>query len=147
MRFRVEIDPEGEEEILATVRRRTGLIDQIEALILKEAGEDRILGYTEDDWKELRFGDIECVMVQGDKTYAIDTGGERYRLKARLYEVERKLPDSFFRINKSALANRERIQRFSVSFNGAVDVVFRCGYRDYVSRRCLRTIKERMEIK
>lgn len=147
MRFRVEIDPEGEEEILATVHRRTGLIDQIEALVLKEAGEDRILGYTEDDWKELRFGDIECVMVQGDKTYAIDTGGERYRLKARLYEVERKLPDSFFRINKSALANRERIQRFSVSFNGAVDVVFRCGYRDYVSRRCLRTIKERMEIK
>lgn len=147
MRFRVEIDPEGEEEILTTVHRRTGLIDQIEALVLKEAGEDRILGYTEDDWKELRFGDIECVMVQGDKTYAIDTGGERYRLKARLYEVERKLPDSFFRINKSALANRERIQRFSVSFNGAVDVVFRCGYRDYVSRRCLRTIKERMEIK
>lgn len=147
MRFRVEIDPEREEEILATVHRRTGLIDQIEALVLREAGEDRIVGYTEDDWKELRFEDIECVMVQGDKTYAIDTGGERYRLKARLYEMERKLPDGFFRINKSALANRERIQRFSVSFNGAVDVVFRCGYRDYVSRRCLRTIKERMEIK
>lgn len=147
MRFRVEIDPEREEEILATVHRRTGLIDQIEALVLREAGEDRIVGYTEDDWKELRFEDIECVMVQGDKTYAIDTSGERYRLKARLYEMERKLPDGFFRINKSALANRERIQRFSVSFNGAVDVVFRCGYRDYVSRRCLRTIKERMEIK
>lgn len=57
------------------------------------------------------------------------------------------MPDSFLRINKSALANRERIDRFTVSFNGAVDVIFKSGYRDYVSRRCFRVIKERMGIK
>lgn len=147
MRFRVQIDPAAEEEILATVHQRTGLIDQIEAMVLGEESTDRMVGYTEDDWKELRFADIECVIVQEDKTYAIDSRGERYRLKARLYEVEELLPDSFLRINKSALANRERIDRFTVSFNGAVDVIFKSGYRDYVSRRCFRAIKERMGIK
>ena len=146
MRFRLQIDPSKEEELLAVVHRRTGLIDRIEALILEEGG-DRIIGYTEDDWKELRFGEIECIMVQNDKTYAIDTSGERFRLKLRLYETEQLLPDSFFRINKSAVANRTHIERFTVSFNGAVDVVFKSGYRDYVSRRCLRSIKERMDIK
>ncbi len=49
MRFRLQIDPSKEEELLAVVHRRTGLIDRIEALILEEGG-DRIIGYTEDDW-------------------------------------------------------------------------------------------------
>ncbi len=147
MKFCLRIDPAAEEEILATVHRRTGLIDRIEALVLEETGENRITGYTEDDRKELFFRDIECIIVQGDKTYAIDRHGERFLLKARLYEVEKRLPDCFFRINKSALANRERIDRFTASFNGAVDVLFQCGYRDYVSRRCFRAIKERMGIK
>ena len=144
MRFRVEIDPDREEEILARVHRRTELIDRIEVLV---QGRDRLTGYTEDDWKELSFSEIECVLVQEDKTYAVDIRGERFRLKARLYELEALLPDSFLRINKSALANRERIDRFTVSFNGAVDVIFKSGYRDYVSRRCFRVIKERMGIK
>lgn len=147
MKFTLRIDPNREEEILATVHRRTGLIDRIEALVLGEGGADRITGYSEDDWKELRFEEIECILVQEDKTYALDLYGERYLLKGRLYEVERLLPDSFFRINKSALANRDRIDRFTASFNGAVDVLFQCGYRDYVSRRCFRAIKERMGIK
>lgn len=147
MKFRLQIDLNGEEEVIAVVRQRTELIDQIEALVLGETGEDKMIGYTEDDWKELSVKELECIFVQGDKTYAIDGGGERFRLKARLYEVEKRLPDCFFRINKSALANRERIDRFTLSFNGAVDVVFQCGHRDYVSRRCFRAIKERMGIK
>lgn len=148
MRFRVEIDPDREEEVLAVVHRRTELIEKLQALVQgQEKGPGRLTGYTEDEWKELPFSEIECVLVQGDKTYAVDIRGERFRLKARLYELEELLPDSFLRINKSALANREQIDRFTVSFNGAVDVIFKSGYRDYVSRRCFRAIKERMGIK
>ena len=147
MRFRLQIDPEAEEEVLVTVHRRTQLIDRLEALVLGGEQGERIIGYREDDWRELNFRDVECILVQEDRTYAIDSRGERFLLKARLYEVEKLLPDSFFRINKSAIANRDRIERFTASFNGAVDVKFRCGYQDYVSRRCFRAIKERMGIK
>ena len=147
MRFRLQIDPMAEEEILASVHKRSPLIDQIEALVLGEGRLERIVGYTEDDWRELRLEEVECILVQEDKTYAIAAGGERYRLKARLYEIEECLPENFFRINKSAIANRERIERFTAAFNGAVDVKFKCGYQDYVSRRCFRVIKERMGIK
>lgn len=72
MRFRVEIDPDREEEILARVHRRTELIDRIEVLV---QGRDRLTGYTEGDWKELSFSEIECVLVQEDKTYAVDIRG------------------------------------------------------------------------
>lgn len=147
MKFQLRIDPEAEEEVLATVHRRSGFTDRLEALVLGGEQGERIIGYREDDWRELSFQDIECILVQEDRTYAIDGRGERFLLKARLYEVEKLLPDSFFRINKSAIANRDRIQRFTASFNGAVDVTFQCGYQDYVSRRCFRAIRERMGIK
>lgn len=147
MKFHLRLDPAAEEEVLVTAHRRTQLIDRIEALALGGEQGERIIGYREDDWRELSFRDIECILVQEDRTYAIDGRGERFLLKARLYEVEKLLPDCFLRINKSAIANRDRIERFSASFNGAVDVKFQCGYQDYVSRRCFRAIKERMGVK
>lgn len=147
MRFQLQIEPEEEEVIRATVHRRTELIDRIESLVRGEGKTDRLIGYGEEDWKELALEEIECILVQENKTYAIDRKGNRYRLKARLYEIEQQLPGNFFRINKSAIANRSHIQRFTVAFNGAVNVVFRCGYEEYVSRRCFRAIKERVGIK
>ena len=80
------------------------------------------------------------------KTYAVNEKGTRYLLKYRLYELEELLPQNFFRINKSALANLDRLQRLALSFNGSVDAVFRCGYRDYVSRRCLSALKRRLGV-
>ncbi len=147
MKFKLIIDSETDEEVVATVHRRTALIDEIEALILKHAGTDRILAYTEDDIKMLPFSEIECITVLDGKTYAIDSRNRRYRLKQRLYELEAVLPSSFIRINKSALANESRLDRFSVTYAGSVDAVFKCGYTEYVSRRCFAQIKRRLETK
>lgn len=147
MKFKLIIDKEKDEEVVATVHRPTALTDEIEALVLRFAGEDRIPAYTEDDMKMLRYSDIECVTVLNGKTYAIDSGNRRYRLKLRLYELEAMLPSSFIRINKSTLANENRLERFSVAYSGAVDAVFQCGYTEYVSRRCFRQIKRRFESK
>ena len=145
MKFKLIIDTQKDEEITATVHRRSPLTDQIEALVMQYTGTDRIAAYTEDDRKLLPFGEIECITVLEGKTYAIDIHGKRYRLKQRLYELEAVLPASFIRINKSAIANENQLERFSASFSGAVDAVFRSGYREYVSRRCFAEIKRRFE--
>ena len=101
--------------------------------------------YTEDDIKVLKFSEIECVTVDGSKTYAVDVTGERYRLKMRLYEISEILPGYFIKINKSSLANRKQIERFSAAFSGSVDVIFKSGFRDYVSRRCFADIKKELK--
>ena len=145
MKFKLIIDKEKDEEVVATVHDRTALTDEIEALVLKHAGSDRIPAYTEDDMKMLPFSDIECITVLNGKTYAIDTQNRQYRLKLRLYELEALLPSSFIRINKSTLANENRLDRFAVTYSGSVDAVFQCGYREYVSRRCFTQIKRRLE--
>ena len=145
MKFRLIIDKEKDEEIVVSVHQRTALIDEIEALISKHT--DRIPGYIEDDIKMLSVSEIECVTVLDGKTYAIDSKNRRYRLKQRLYELEVQLPSSFIRINKSTLANEAHLDRFAVAYAGSVDAVFKCGYREYVSRRCFAQIKRRLESK
>ena len=145
MKFKLILDKSKEEEVVATVHSRTPLIDEIEALISKYT--DRIPGYTEDDIKMLAISEIECVTVLDGKTYAIDSKNRRYRLKQRLYELEATLPPSFIRINKSTLANEKALDRFTVTYAGSVDAVFKCGYTEYVSRRCFAQIKRRLESK
>jgi len=147
MDFRLIIDRERPEEVVATVHERSVLTDQIELLVMQYTGTDRIAAYTEDDMKMLLYEEIECITVIDGKTYAIDNRGDRYRLKQRLYELEQKLPACFIRINKSSLANENRLERFSAGFSGAVDAVFKSGYKEYVSRRCFAAIKRRIDAK
>ena len=75
----------------------------------------------------------------------MDTRGHQYRIQDRLRDLECVLPSYFIRINKSALANEHHIERFDADFSGGVDAVFRCGYREYVSRRCFAEIRRRYD--
>lgn len=145
MIFKLIIDESKPEEVVVTAHSRSPLTEKIEALVTAEAGNDKVAAYLDDDLVLLPFSQIECVTVQGGKTYAIGTKAQRYRLKQRLYELEQLLPGHFIRINKSAIANEKRLERFRPSFSGAVDAVFKCGYTEYVSRRCFAAIKRRFE--
>lgn len=145
MKFRLIIDKEKDEEVVATVHGRSDLIDEIEALVLKHTATDRIPGYMDDDIKMLSVSQIQCITVLDGKTYAIDENNCRYRLKQRLYEIEAVLPPSFIRINKSAIANEAALDRFAATYTGGVDAVFKCGYKEYVSRRCFSQIKRRFD--
>ena len=145
MKFRLIINKDKDEEVVATVHNRTALTDEIEALILRYAGAERIPGYRGEEIKLLSVSEIECITVLDGKTYAIDSQNCHYRIKQRLYEWEQQLPGSFIRINKSTLANEHCLDRFAVTVAGGVDAVFKCGYREYVSRRCFAQIKRRFD--
>ena len=147
MKFSLIIDPDKPEEIVATVHERSSLTEQIEALVLQHSRTDRLIGYADDEMKILPFAQIECITVLDSKIYAIDNKNRRYRLKQRLYELEEQLPSFFIRINKSTLANENCLDHFTVTYSGAVDAVFRCGYTEYVSRRCFSEIKRRFDKK
>ena len=145
MKYRLIIDKNAEEEIVATVHGPSALTQQIENLVLQFSGTDAIMGYREDGMSWLHFSEIECITVLDRKVMALDAQGNRYRIQERLRDLEEILPSYFIRINKSALANEHRIARFDAAFSGGVDAVFRCGYREYVSRRCFAEIKRRYD--
>ena len=103
------------------------------------------MGYREDELRKLSFSEVECITILDRKVIAIDGKGNQYRIQERLRDLENILPSYFIRINKSALANEHCIIRFDAVFSGSVDAVFRCGYREYVSRRCFAEIRRRYE--
>ena len=143
MKYRLIIDREAEEEIVATVNAPSSLTEEIENLILCYSGSEYIIGFRNDEMRKLAFSEIECVITEDRKVIAIDAQCNKYIIKDRLYELEESLPSYFIRINKSALANEHRILRFDATFSGGVDAVFACGYKEYVSRRCFAQIKRR----
>lgn len=143
MEFKLIVDPSRPEVVTAAVHARSELTDQIEALVLRYSGADRLTVYTQDEVRQLPFSQIECLTVIDGKTWAINGTGTKYRVKLRLYELEAVVPACFIRINRSTLANEKRLERFAASFSGAVDAVFQCGWREYVSRRCFAQIKRR----
>ena len=145
MKYKLIIDKDAEEEILAVVHAPSPLTQQIEDLIRNYSGTDSLMGYREDEMRRLTFPEIECITILDRKVLAIDTQGTRYRISERLRDLETILPSYFIRINKSTLANERRIVRFDAAFSGGVDAVFRCGYREYVSRRCFAEIRRRYE--
>ena len=145
MRYKLIIDKDAEEEIVAIVHAPSALTQQIENLICSYSGPDSILGHREEEMRKLAFSEIECITILDRKVLAIDRAGNRFWLKDRLRDLEERLPSYFIRINKSTLANEHRIARFDAVFSGGVDAVFQCGYREYVSRRCFAEIRRRYE--
>ena len=145
MKYRLIIDKNAEEEIIAIVHSPSALTQQIENLVCSFSGSDSIMGYRDDELRKLAFEEIECITILDRKVIAIDTNGDHYRLQERLRDLESVLPSYYIRINKSTLANEHRIRRFDAAFSGGVDAVFQCGYREYVSRRCFAEIRKRYE--
>ena len=145
MKYKLIIDKNVEEEIIAIVHSPSALTEQIENLICSYEGANYIMGYQDDERRKLEYQEIECITVLDRKVIAIDTEGKRYRVQDRLRDLEERLPSYFIRINKSTLANEHRILKFETAFNGGVDAIFQCGYKDYVSRRCFAESRRRYE--
>lgn len=145
MKYKLVIDKEADEEIIAVVHAPSSLTRQIEDLVRGFSGADFVMGYREDEMRKLAFSEIECITVLDRKVIAVDSDGKHYRIQDRLRDLEDILPSYFIRINKSTLANEHRIARFDAVFSGGVDAVFQSGYREYVSRRCFGAIRRRYE--
>lgn len=143
MKFRLIIDVDAEEEITARVKSESHLTDEIRRLCEEQGGE--IIGYRDNTAVVLSSADVCCFTVDGGKVVAVTENGN-YAVKTRLYLLDERF-GSFVYINQSCLANVKKIKRFDVSVGGSLRVTFVGGHTDYVSRRCMKTVKERFGIK
>lgn len=140
MKFTVIITNERDEEVVIYAREKTKLIEDIENLIRDNAFE--LIGYSGYEAVNLRTDEVVCFLVEEGKVYAI-TDKNRFRLKSRLYQLEETLPENFVKINQSCIANIKKIERFDTSVSGTLLIKFKNGYKDYVSRRQMKAVKER----
>lgn len=140
MKCKVFIDKNHEEEVVIYSHQRNSLVEQIESLVNSQ--EIEITGYKEQETVKLDLSEIFCFICEENKIFAL-TEKERFKIKLRLYQLEEKLPQNFVKLNQSCIGNVKKIQRFNASFGGSLSVEFKNGYKDYVSRRQLKIVKER----
>ena len=143
MKCEIIIDPSCEERVVIYAKEESSLIQEIKQLA--ENSEKDLLGYAGDEIVKLNPSDICHISVIGGKVYAT-VGRQRYLLKERLYFLEEKLPENFVKINQSCLANIKKTERFDTSLSGTLKIHFKNGDTDYVSRRQLKAVKERLGI-
>lgn len=140
MKCTLIITDEHEEEVVIYARERTKLTNDIEMLVCGSVPE--LIGYKENEVVKLNSDLISCFTVEGNKVYAL-TDSEKLQIKLRLYQLEEMLSDTFVKINQSCIANIRKIERFDTSVSGTLLIKFKNGYKDYVSRRQMKAVKER----
>ncbi|MBQ7381219.1 MAG: LytTR family transcriptional regulator [Clostridia bacterium] len=143
MKYKIEIVESQNEDFVICAKQPSETLDKIKAL-LRES-EQVLFGYTEGGAVRLDEKDVDCFFTEGGRVYALTKEG-RFLVKERLFRLEEMLSVGFVKINQSCLVNLSAITRFETSIGGALLVVLRHGYRDYVSRRQLKTVKERIGI-
>ncbi|MBP3436637.1 MAG: LytTR family transcriptional regulator [Clostridia bacterium] len=143
MKFTLHIVPDGEEEVIVYAKEKSALCEKIRQTCEEFSLE--IVGYGEKEAVKLSAEEIVCFTVETGKVWA-RTEKEIYAVKQRLYVLEEMLGEGFVKINQSCLARISAIRKFEYSFSCALKVVFKNGYTDYVSRRCIKTVKERVGI-
>lgn len=144
MQCEIIIDPNGEERVVIYARQESDLTRAI--CRLAEEHTTPLMGYRDGEIVPLTPAQIACVMVEGDKVYAL-CADEKLQMKQRLYVLEEILGDGFVRLNQSCLANKNWVERFDASLSGTLKVKFKNGHTDYVSRRQMKHVKERFGIK
>ena len=143
MNIKVFIDKEKEEEVLVFAHERNALVNEIERIV--QENNLKLVGYKENEASKLKLFDVNCFISENNKVFALTN--EKMQLKLRLYQIEEMLDDNFVKINQSCIANIRQIEKVQATFSGSFQVVFRNGYCDYISRRNLKSVKERLGVR
>jgi len=141
MKFKLIIDESREEEVLVYAKKESSFTAELEAFVKNNTTE--ILGYSGGNIVKLSPSEVYAFAVEDGKVFA-HTANEKHLVQKRLYQIEEIAGEGFVKINQSCIVNVALIERFEPTFGGSLMVVMKNGYRDYVSRRQMKSVKERI---
>lgn len=148
-KVKIEIDPDGPEEIVIRTRSMTPEINALKTLI--ESGEGETGKVRE---LALRLGEAEYFVPLGSILFfesdgdnvAAHTDRHIYYTDLKLYELEAILPKSFMRVSKACVLNLEAVDWLRRELTGPCRVGFTgCTKQAYVSRLYYRPFREKLE--
>ncbi|MBQ8911305.1 MAG: LytTR family transcriptional regulator [Clostridia bacterium] len=141
MKFSIFFQKDRPEEVIVYAEEESEITRAIRRLCEEEPL--CLMGYDKEKAVPLEASSICCFMVEEGRVFAL-TAKEKLAVKYRIYQLEEALGDVFVKINQSCLANVSQIDCFEVSLGGSLRVRFQNGYTEYVSRRNLKKVKERL---
>ena len=143
MKFFLIVDENQEPSVTVVCNRVTQSVKKIEELCKDFDGDEGLLiGYEQDEVVPLELAQVDCFFTGDGKVFA-SSGGKNYATKLRIKQVLELVDDSFIKVNQGCVINTRSIEIFTVSLGGALKVVLKNGFSDYVARRELANIKRR----
>lgn len=144
MKVNIDIDEEHEgTSITIQTNKWTDELEHLLTLIKKETPK-RLFGVDEDQTILLNPKEIDFIYAENRKVYAA-LQNRRLEIRMKLYEIENMLASHhFMRFSKSVIGNINRIQRFELSFNGNLCVYFTSGNKEYITRKYVTSVKEKL---
>lgn len=135
----------NEEELLVKIFAKQ-INDDVQKIIsLLNKNQDSIIGFKNDQVFIIEESDIIRVYIE-DKKVFIKTVDDIYSSKKRLYEIENSLGNDFIKISQSEIANIKYIKKLDFSYKGTIMLIFKNGDKSFVSRRSLKTFKDKLGI-
>ena len=145
MKFKLFIKPHAEEIVQAQVHQASTFTDQLADFVKNDGRSGLLTVYNDTDLWQIPFEQITLITIITGETYAITNQIKKYLIRKRLYQLMELVPDNFWQINKSSIANRKQIARFTMDKEAGVNVIFKNGLTDYVSRRCFAKIRKELK--
>lgn len=146
MKVNIEVDEQYEETtIMIRTKKWTEELEQLVKMIQMNEPK-RIFGISDGQTILLKPSEIDYVYAENRKVYAA-VGNKRFEIKMKLFEVEKTLAaHHFMRFSKSVIGNLNNITRFELSFNGNLCVHFQSGNKEYITRKYVASIKDKLTI-
>ncbi|KAB8137775.1 LytTR family transcriptional regulator [Gracilibacillus oryzae] len=146
MKINIDINDEHTEpSITIQTNEWTEELEEI-ITIIRGKHRKRLFGIESDQTVLLDPNDIDFVYSEKRKVFAC-IGSRNVEIKMKLYEIEVILaPYNFMRFSKSVIGNLNHIDCFELSFNGNLCVYFHSGCKEYISRKYVVPIKNRLDM-
>lgn len=146
MKVQIEVDEQyTETTITIQTNKWTEELEQIIQFIQKKEPK-RLFGIDAEQTILLTPAEIDYIYAENRKVYAA-VGTKRFEIKMKLFEIEQALAaHHFMRFSKSVIGNVNNIARFELSFNGNLCVYFKSGNKEYISRKYVASIKDKLTL-
>src|SRR5690625_1814422 len=144
MKVNIDIDDKNE-ETSRTIQEKEKYEEFEEIMsVIKKKKPLRLFGIDEDQTVLLQPEEIDFIYAENRKIFAA-LDNRQLEIRLKLYEIEKILaPHNFMRFSKSVIGNLNCIQRFEVSFNGNLCVYFHSGNKEYITRKYVAAIKDKL---
>ncbi len=146
MKVRIEISPDGEDEIIIKCKRMDERVELARTLLDGAlGGQGELLLYIGNTEHYIKKDDILFFESTDNKVFA-HTSDKMLRTDYKLFELEDIMPSYFVRISKSAIANVKLISSLSRELTGNGVLTFKGTNKQvYFSRAYHRQLKDKIE--
>lgn len=100
-----------------------------------------VIGLREKEKVRIDLKNIQRIYSANKQVFCV-ANGQEYQLSERLYQLQKKLPNSFVQISRTEIIQIQTVEKFAITKSGIIEIIFTDGQKTSASRRYLKKVRE-----